>query len=259
MAPQTADPTRPPLTPDQFVALNVNVGSYDLDWDHTLERVPADPLAQQRVYRSGAANTAAHLDQVAIIDLGGPEPGAFHDIYRKHSMRARLIREHGTAANQVFWEGQTPLLGDVSSSTPRIAKMDEWLAAVEADTRGVPLPQKIIDAKAKAGVAERCVAANGVDVPAALCRTTVDATLFSSPRIEAGGGDQALVNGVGPAKVGFADDRLDCQTMPARKLRLRRPTFRRRVHARRNRPRCARCSRAACATTPSPARVSSRR
>ena len=33
--------------------------------------------------------------------------------------------------------------------------------------------------------------------------TTVDATLFSSPRIEAGGGDPAPVNGTGPGTVGF--------------------------------------------------------
>jgi hypothetical protein len=65
-----------------------------------------------------------------------------------------------------------------------------------------------------AGVAERCVAANGQDAPLTLCDVTVDATIFSSPRIEAGGGDQAPVNGVGPAKVGFTDDRLACETMP---------------------------------------------
>ena len=35
LRPETADPTRPPLTPAQFVTLNVNVGSYDLDWNHT--------------------------------------------------------------------------------------------------------------------------------------------------------------------------------------------------------------------------------
>ncbi len=212
--PALADPTRPPLTPDQFVALNVNAGSFDLDWHPTTERVPSDPIALERVYRSGAANTAAHLDRVAIIDLGGPEPGAFHDVYRKFSMRDRLLREHGTSANQVLWEGQTPLLGDVSFVTAAIAKMDDWLAAVETDTRDVPLARKIIDAKSKAAVADRCVALNGLDAPAALCRATVDATLFSSPRIEAGGGDQSMVNGVGPAKVGFADDRLECQTIP---------------------------------------------
>jgi len=208
------DPTRPPLTPDQFVALNAGILGTDLDYNQTEERVPVDELAQERVHRSGAANTASNMDTVAIIDLGGPEPGAFHDVYRKYSMRDRLIREHGTAENQVFWEGQTPLLGDSSFVDDSIRKMDEWLAAVEADTRDVPLAQKIIDARGPAGVTERCVGAFGTDVPLPVCDVTVDATIYSSPRIEAGGGDPAPVNGVGPATVGFTDDRLACETMP---------------------------------------------
>ncbi len=200
-----SDPTRPPLTPAQFVALNKGAGGYDYDFNRTAGRTTADPVAQERVYRSGAVNTGAHMDTVAIIDLGGPEPGAFHDIYRKYSMRDRLVREHGTSANQVFWEGQTPLLGDSSFVTAGIRAMDDWLAAVEADTSSLPLAKKILAAKAKVGVKERCVGANGADVPLSVCDQTVDATLFSSPRIEAGGGDPV---------VGFTDDRLDCQTRP---------------------------------------------
>jgi hypothetical protein len=208
------DATRPPLTPEQFTALNAHVGGYDLDFERTEERTQGDPIAQERVYRSGAVNTGAHLDQVAILDLGGPEPGAFHDVYRKYSMRDRLIREHGTAANQVMWEGQTPLLGDPQFAETAITAMDEWLQVVEADHRAVPLARKVIDAKAGAGIAERCVGVEGVDVPLEVCDATVDPTIFSSPRIEAGGGDAAPVNGVGERVVGFTDDRLDCQTMP---------------------------------------------
>ena len=210
----TTDPTRPPLTPDQFVALNAGLGGYDLDFEPIAERTVADPLAQERVYRSGAVNTGAHLDQVAIIDLGGPEPGAFHDVYRKYSMRERLLREHGTADNQVLWEGQTPLLGDVRFAESAITAMDEWLAAVEADTSGAPLPERILAARQAAGVDARCVGTEGADVPLQLCDATVDPTIFSSPRVEAGGGDPAPVNGVGPEVVGLTDDRLDCQTMP---------------------------------------------
>ena len=200
-----SDPTRPPLTPSQFVALNAGVGGFDLDFNPIPERTVADPLAQERVYRSGAVNTGAYLDEVAIIDLGGPEPGAFHDVYRKYSMRDRLVREHGTSANQVFWEGQTPLLGDASFVTDGIRAMDDWLAAVEADTSSQPLAKKILAAKEKAGVTERCVAADGADAPLSLCDSTVDPTIFSSPRIEAGGGDPL---------VGFTDDRLDCELTP---------------------------------------------
>ncbi|MCW2777865.1 MAG: N-acetylmuramoyl-L-alanine amidase [Frankiales bacterium] len=208
------DPTRPPLTADQFVKLNAGVGGYDIDFDHTAARTQGDPVAQDRVYRSGAVDTAAHLDQVAIIDLGGPEPGAFHDVYRKFALRDRLVREHGTSANQVFWQGQTPLLGDPQFAESAITAMDTWLEQVEKDRSTTPLAKKIIAAEEPAGIAERCVGTEGLDAPLEECRTAVGATLFSSPRIEAGGGDQAPVNGVGPAKVGFTDDRLDCQTMP---------------------------------------------
>ncbi|MCW2606928.1 MAG: N-acetylmuramoyl-L-alanine amidase [Frankiales bacterium] len=208
------DATRPALTPDQFVALNAGVGGFDIDFEPTAARTQADPVAQDRVYRSGAVNTGAHLDKVAIIDLGGPEPGAFHDVYRKFAMRDRLVREHGTSANQVFWQGQTPLLGDPRFAESAITAMDTWLAKVEADRTTAPLARKIIAAKGPAGIGERCVGTEGLDAPLELCRAAVGATLFSSPRIEAGGGDGALVNGVGPKTVGFTDDRLDCQTLP---------------------------------------------
>ena len=208
------DPTRPPLTADQFVALNAGVGGYDIDFEHTAARTQGDPVAQERVYRSGAVDTAAHLDQVAIIDLGGPEPGAFHDVYRKFALRDRLVREHGTSANQVFWQGQTPLLGDPQFAESAITAMDTWLAQVEKDRSATPLAKKIIAAESPAGIQERCVGTEGLDAPVEECRAAVGATLFSSPRIEAGGGDTALVNGVGPKTVGFTDDRLDCQTMP---------------------------------------------
>ncbi len=214
MGANIGDATRPPLTADQFVALNAGVGGFDIDFEPTAARTQADPVAQDRVYRSGAVNTTAHLDSVAILDLGGPEPGAFHDVYRKFALRDRLVREHGTSENQVFWQGQTPLLGDPRFAESAITAMDDWLQQVEKDTSTTPLPRKIIAAKEPAGIAERCVGTEGLDAPLELCRTAVGATLFSSPRIEAGGGDTALVNGVGPKTVGFTDDRLDCQTMP---------------------------------------------
>jgi hypothetical protein len=215
--PSGLDATRPPLTADQFVALNVHAGGYDIDFERTTARTLADPIAMERVYRSGAVNTGAHMDEVSIIDLGGPEPGAFHDVYRKFEMRDRLVREHGTSANQVFWQGPVPLLGDVSFVPDSISAQDVWLAAVEADKRAVPLARKILDAKVKAGIHERCVA-DGHDLPLDACSPAVELTRFASPRIEAGGGDQAPVNGVGPALVGFTDDRLDCQTMPIEKF-----------------------------------------
>ena len=193
------------LLPAQFVALNTGLGGVDVDFEPISERVVGDPLALQRVYRSGSVNTAAHLDQVAIIDLRGPDPGAFHDVYRTNSMTARLVREHGTAANQVLWEGPVPLLGSTAYVDQGIVAMDGWLAEVERDTSGRPLAQKVLAAKERSGVTERCATADGTDRPGLTSCPEVDATVFASPRIEAGGGADA---------VGYADDRLKCQLVP---------------------------------------------
>ena len=50
----------------------------------------ADPVALERLYRTGAIDSANNLDKVAMIDLRGPDPGAFHDVFRTYAMRARL-------------------------------------------------------------------------------------------------------------------------------------------------------------------------
>jgi hypothetical protein len=195
------------VTPAQFVDLNTKVGGYDIDLTPVPQRTAADPLALARVFRSGAVNTAAHLDDVAIIDLRGPDPGAFHDVYRTRSMTDRLVREHGTSANQVLWEGPVPLLGSTAYVTQGIRAMDAWLAVVEKDTRSVPLAQKVLDARPVARVNNRCADAQGNDRPGMTSCPEVDATRFSSPRIEAGGG---------PSVAGYADDRMKCALVPVR-------------------------------------------
>ena len=100
------------ISPAQFVDFNTHIGGADLDLNLTAERTAADPIALERLYRTGAINSANNLDKVAIIDLRGPDPGAFHDVYRTYAMRARLERNFGTAANQILWRGQAALIGD---------------------------------------------------------------------------------------------------------------------------------------------------
>ncbi len=187
------------MTSAQFVDLNTKIGAFDLDYEPQASRAEADPLALQRLYLSGAINTGENLDDVAIIDLRGPDPGAFHDVYRTYSMRERLLREHGTAANQLLWRGQVPLLGDVGYVDESIIAMDGWLAAVEADTRPLPLARKIIEDK-PASLTDRCTDGAGQEQPAGVCDLTVQA--YSSPRIEAGGP--------------VADDTMKCQLKPLR-------------------------------------------
>jgi hypothetical protein len=186
------------LAPSQFVDVNTKIGGRDIDYEHQAQRQESDRPALERAYRSGAVNTAEHLDQVAIIDLRGPDPGAFHDVYRTYAMRERLLREHGTADNQVLWRGQVPLFGDTNFKDQSIVAMDSWLAVVEQDTRDVPLAQKILEARQVAGVQDRCTDGAGTDIPSAECDAVVES--YSTPRIEAG--------------MPLADDTLKCRLVP---------------------------------------------
>jgi hypothetical protein len=188
------------VTPAQFIDLNTNLGGLDINGEVAPTRNYPDLPALQRVYTTGAANEANNLDKVAIIDLRGPDPGAFHDVYRTYSMRARLLRNFGTAANQVLWRGQVPLLGDTNYADESIVALDKWLARVDADKRSVPLAAKIIQDK-PGDVADRCTNGSGTDLPSEVCDQTVAA--YGTPRIAA---DAPL-----------ADDVLQCQLKPLRK------------------------------------------
>ena len=168
----------------QFVDFNTHIGGADLDLNITAERTTADPIALRRLYRTGAIDSASNLDKVAIIDLRGPDPGAFHDVYRTYALRARLMRNFGTAANQVLWRGQVPLIGDRSFADQAVFAMDRWLARVHADRRKIPLAQKIIKDKPKT-VADRCTDGSGNDQPAQVCDATV--VSYGTPRQGADG------------------------------------------------------------------------
>jgi len=188
------------LSPAQFVDLNSHLGGADIDGKLQPQRSEADLVGLQRAYTTGAVDEANNLNQVAIIDLRGPDPGAFHDVYRTYAMRERLLRNFGTAANQVLWRGQVPLIGDPSYADEAIFAEDAWLARVDADHRQGSLPQKIIRDKPPT-LAARCTNGAGTDVPAAGCDQTVSA--YGTPRFAA---DEPKT-----------DDVLKCQLKPLRR------------------------------------------
>ena len=171
------------ISPAQFVDFNANIGGADLDLNLTAERTAADPVALRRLYRTGAINSANNLDKVAIIDLRGPDPGLFHDVYRTYAMRARLERNFGTAENQVLWRGQVPLIGDPSFAQDAVFAVDRWLERVAADRRKVPLARKLIQDKPD-DVGARCTNGQGQDQGAEVCDGTVAA--YGTPRLAAG-------------------------------------------------------------------------
>jgi hypothetical protein len=170
------------LSAAQFVDLNTKVGSLDYNGNFQAPRVPADLVGLDRAYTSGAVDSANNLDQVAIIDLRGPDPGAFHDVYRTYAMRNRLLRNFGTAANQVLWRGQAPLIGDTTFSDAAVLAADQWVARFTADHRPIPLAQKILEDK-PGTLADRCTDGNGHDIPFEVCDATVAA--YGTPRFAA--------------------------------------------------------------------------
>ncbi|HZQ88217.1 MAG TPA: DUF6351 family protein, partial [Acidimicrobiales bacterium] len=175
------------ITPAQFVDLNTAAGSHDIDYHWQPGRVAADRPALANGYRGGAFNETNNMRDVAIIDLRGPDPGAFHDAYRAFAVRARLDRENGTHANQVIWEGFAPIVGDVNYTRLGLVAMDRWLTAVEGDRRAIPLSRKLIDDRPR-DVHDQCSDGIGQTIPGAAgeaaCQAVVQ--LYSTPRVVAG-------------------------------------------------------------------------
>jgi hypothetical protein len=182
----------------QFVDLNAKIGGGDIDIVPTAERLKADEPALTNAYRSGGVNSANNLDKVAIIDLRGPDPGAFHDAYRSWAIRARLEREHGTYANQVIWFGAVPLMGDVNYANEALVAMDRWLSAVESDNGTGSLASKIIRDR-PGNVNDRCSQIAGLELVSLpgigpICELKEVQTRYGTPRTVAGEGVETDTN-----------------------------------------------------------------
>ncbi len=172
------------ITPEQFLDLNAKIGGLDVDTNPTAERTAATDAALTNAYRSGLIDEANNLDQVAIIDCRGPNPGLFHDAYRAFAIRARLDREHGTHANQLIWEGPVILIGDTACNQNSLLAMDRWLAAVEKDDSSMPLAQKVLADK-PADLGDECWNGSGGKTSDELCGKGV-VPIHGTPRTVAG-------------------------------------------------------------------------
>jgi hypothetical protein len=181
------------ISPEQFVDLNEKIGGADIDLNYTPERLNANQPALRYSYRTGAVNSGNNMAEVPIIDLRGPDHGAFHDAYRSWAMRARLEREQGRfPRNHVIWVGHVPLIGDPSYTTEGLLAMDRWLTAVEGDRKPGTLAQKV--ARDRPGdIQDRCSQIPGVDQVAApgvgqVCRLQHVEARYATPRMMAGEG-----------------------------------------------------------------------
>ncbi len=173
------------ITPAQFVDLNAKLGGLDVDAQFVPERIEGDETAIAHAYRTGLVNEMTHLDEVAIINHGGPDPGAAHDYAHAFWSEERLRADQGHTDNRVMWFGPTPLIGDPRWAGEALLAMDRWLTAVEDDDRRVPLATKVADDRPD-DVTDRCVVADAA--PACdVEELQVLQTRLSTPRQEAGG------------------------------------------------------------------------
>jgi hypothetical protein len=179
------------ITPAQFVDLNSKLGGADIYLNPTTQRIAATEPALANDYKSGAVNETNNLTGVAVIDLRGPDPGAFHDAYRTWTIRARLEQAEGHfPKNHVIWFGPTPLIGDPNYTTQGLLAMDRWLGQVEADKRPMSLSDKVA-ADRPADVHDQCSDIAGLEQVALpgvgpLCEQPLVQTKFSTPRVGAG-------------------------------------------------------------------------
>jgi hypothetical protein len=150
------------ITTQQFVDLNAKLGGLDVDLQRTAGRTVGDISSIANAYRTGLVNEGQHLDRVAIINFGGPDPGIAHDYAHAFWVEDRMARaQGGSTPNRVMWFGATPLIGDPRWATESLDAMDRWLARVESDRSRRPLARKIA-VNRPADVTDRCSNAPGL-------------------------------------------------------------------------------------------------
>jgi hypothetical protein len=184
---------------DHFVDLNRGIGGIDINGEIQDDRTAADPAVVQIAYETGRIVSGVTLNDIPIVDirryrdLPRAEDNAANrdvpDAVHSRAMRARLIAANGDAGNQVIITTadspnrapETP----IGVAIPRVLdQMDEWITAVQADTRDVPKAQKVREHR-PADLVDSCYLTAGLKISS----TELCAQLFpyhSHPRLVAG-------------------------------------------------------------------------
>jgi hypothetical protein len=184
------------VTPEQFVDLNEEIGSLNIDGVRVPgPRLSSDPGATRIAYRSGRVNDTAHLDRVPIIDLRPSENNGIHTNFHSWEMKERLEAANGDADNHVvfFSPGGLP----AAAGDEAFELMDEWLAKIEADGSGASLEDKVV-ANKPAGAQDACFIGGQKITDQEQCLEA--APFFGAPTIAAGGE--------------LRNDSIDCQRKP---------------------------------------------
>lgn len=140
------------ITADQFLDQNERVGGYDVNARFQPGRTVADLAAVRQAYQTGRlTNGGGGLRDIPIIDYraySDDNPiGDIHQRYHSFSMRERLTKANGDAANQVMLV-ENFRFGYYSSASPllmrALAEMDKWLAAINVDKAGGTAHERVV-------------------------------------------------------------------------------------------------------------------
>ena len=178
------------IAPEQFVDLNEKVGGLDIDGNIQAARTPGDPQGVANAYRSGQLINARQLSSVAIIDMRGSSNFEEHFDWHTYEFRNRLLRDTGSAANMIFWEGPCCLETYSTFQAQAFDLMDRWLAAVEKDTSGAPVSARLVRDK-PADAVDACWLGSQEVTDQQVCGTALP--YYRETRFVAGGPDTADV------------------------------------------------------------------
>jgi hypothetical protein len=191
------------LTVDEFLTLNENIGSFDIDGKWQAARAQAPKSAVEAAYETGrVVEQAGDLLRIPIltINLYTDPQGDIHDRFRSFSIRDRLASADGTPApNMTIWTRPLPpgkslidsLTGSISLGAQVIDVLDRWATALAADTSDKPIAEKLLAARPSDGV-DTCfdsagtVVKSGTDVYDGPGPCTDPYPIKADPRIVAG-------------------------------------------------------------------------
>ncbi|HUP91055.1 MAG TPA: DUF6351 family protein [Solimonas sp.] len=174
------------ILPDQFVDLNEKIGGWTLDYQPQAARTIADVEGIRRFYRTGQFTYGRNLAKVATIDARTNNTADFHGNIHREIVRERQQRANGNVDAQVYWfePASAPFgLPDPATGELTLSVMDQWLAAIEADTSSDPIETKVVRNKPASADEGGCYLA-GEAVPPAACEAVYEAHTLA--RIVAG-------------------------------------------------------------------------
>jgi Tannase-like family of unknown function (DUF6351) len=178
------------ISPQEFLALNKDIGGYDADFNYVQQRVKGDIYAIRRAYESGLQlSGGGGLKSIPILDITGVmnEDGGYHYQWFHFAQRDRLIKSAGDDGNLVMWRGN-PVPFEKAWSM-----FIAWVDATTADTTVSSVREKTLAHKPPSAV-DGCFAGPGEFVaerqtfdrhPSTKCNTLFPS--FAFPRYAAGG------------------------------------------------------------------------